>query len=98
MAVLRVQVTYDDGRELEVKVTPAAQVAFERQYGMGLPKASQEMRNEYLFYLAWKALQLSGNESREFDDFVSSIDDVAVNGNDPSDPTESGASPDSSSK
>ncbi len=94
MAVLRVQVTYEDGKDIEVKVTPAAQVAFEREYGMGLPKASEDMRNEYLFYLAWKALQLSGHEPHGFDDFVASIDDVMVNGSDVSDPTESGPAPD----
>lgn len=94
MAVLKVKVTYEDGRDVEVKVTPAAQVAFEREYGIGLPKASDDMRNEYLFFLAWKALQLSGNETRGFESFMESIDDVEVNGRQPADPTESGPAPD----
>jgi hypothetical protein len=94
MGVLRVTVTYADERNVEVKVTPKVQLAFERQYGMGLPKASKDMHNEYLFYLAWKALQFSGQETREFEDFVDSIDDVDVAGADRADPTRSERTPD----
>lgn len=94
MAVLKVNVTYDDGKELEVKVTPAVQVAFEREYGMGLAKASQDMRNEYMYFLAWKALQLTGNETSDFDTFVGTIEDVDIVRSEKSDPTVSGPSPD----
>jgi hypothetical protein len=98
MAVLKVRVNYDDGRTVEVKVTPAVQIAFEREYAIGLAKASQDMRNEYMYYLAWKGLQLTGQEDNDFDAFVSTIDDVDVDRTEKSDPTASGPSPDSSSK
>lgn len=98
MAVLKVNVTYDDGRDVEVRVTPAVQVAFEREYSIGLAKASQDMRNEYMYFLAWKGLQLTGREDNDFDAFVATIEDVDVNRSEKSDPTESGPSPDSSSK
>lgn len=89
MAVLRVKVTYSDDKEVEVKVTPKVQLAFERQYGLGLPQASKDMRNEYLFYLAWRALQFAGHETRDFEEFVDSIDDVDIAGRDAEDPTKS---------
>lgn len=87
MAVLNVKVTYDDGSSVDLKITPAAQVAFEREYGMGLNKASLDMRNEYLFFLAWKASQLSLGSTCSFETFVGSIEDVSVNHQEKENPT-----------
>lgn len=87
MAVLNVKVTYDDGSCVDVKITPAAQVAFEREYGMGLNKASNDMRNEYLYFLAWKATQLDGAECQDFESFMGSIEDVSINKQERENPT-----------
>lgn len=96
MAVLTLTVVYADDKRQSVPVTPRAQVAFEREFGTGLAKASQDMRNEYLFYLGWKSLQLCGKESSDFETFIDAIADVEIEqGTQRPDPTQSEPSSDS---
>lgn len=58
---LAIKVTPVDGDTVTYKLTPRIIVAFEQQFGKGMPKLlSEEMRIEHVFWLAWKAQQTNG--------------------------------------
>lgn len=58
---LGIKVKTTDGLEATYKLTPRVIVAFEQQYGKGLPKLlAEEQRIEHVFWLAWKSMQTNG--------------------------------------
>lgn len=58
---LSVKVKTTEGVEASYKLTPRVIVAFEQQYGKGLPKLlGEEQKIEHVFWLAWKSMQVSG--------------------------------------
>lgn len=73
---LRVTVAGDSH---EYQVGPKVQVAFEREWKTGLPKAfSSEQRMEHLYWLGWKAQQSSGAVVKPFDGWLETVDSVEV--------------------
>lgn len=102
MAAIRFTVTYLDDTKKEVRVSPKAQVMFERAYSTGMSKALKEPSAEHLYYLAWAGLHCAGMEARDFETFLAAISDVeapdadAGEGED-EDPTRTGPGPDPSS-
>ena len=58
---LSIKVKTTDGVEASFKLTPRVIVAFEQQYGKGMPKLlGEEQRIEHVFWLAWKSMQTAG--------------------------------------
>lgn len=58
---LKVRFTGDQYEDGEYPVTPLVQVAFEREFKVGIAKAfSVEQRNEHIYWLAWKAMHAAG--------------------------------------
>ncbi len=58
---LSIKVKTIDGTEASYKLTPRVIVAFEQQYGKGMPKLlAEEQKIEHVFWLAWKSMQASG--------------------------------------
>jgi hypothetical protein len=58
---LAVKVKTTDGVEVSYKLTPRIIVAFEQQFGKGMPKLlGEEQKIEHIFWLAWKAQQVNG--------------------------------------
>jgi hypothetical protein len=58
---LFVKVKTTDGLEASYKLTPRVIVAFEQQFGKGLPRLlGEEQRVEHVYWLAWKSMQASG--------------------------------------
>lgn len=58
---LAIKVKTADGSQHSYKLTPRIIVAFEQQFGKGLPKLiGEEQRIEHIFWLAWKAQQVNG--------------------------------------
>jgi hypothetical protein len=58
---LAVKVKTTDGNESYFKLTPRVIVAFEQQFGKGLPRLiGEEQRIEHIYWLAWKSMQVSG--------------------------------------
>jgi hypothetical protein len=50
-----------DGAEVSYKLTPRIIVAFEQQFGAGMPKLlGEQQRIEHIFWLFWKAQQVNG--------------------------------------
>jgi len=58
---LAIKVKTTDGLEASYKLTPRVIVAFEQQFGKGLPKLiGEEQRIEHIYWLAWKSMQVGG--------------------------------------
>lgn len=72
MAAKKVKVIYNDGREVEVKVPPRAQVMTEEYVG-GF-KSERAILATY--YLGWASLNKAGKESLDFETWLDQIDDV----------------------
>lgn len=72
MAAKKVKVIYQDGREVEVKVPPRAQVMTE-EYCNGF-KSERAILATY--YLGWASLNRAGKESLDFETWLDQIDDV----------------------
>jgi hypothetical protein len=72
---LTVKVKTTDGSENSYKLTPRAIVAFEQQFGKGLPKLiGEEQKIEHIYWLAWKCMQLNGVVVKPFGpDFLDTI-------------------------
>lgn len=69
--------TEDDAADYEV--TPRVQVAFEREFKVGIPKAfSGEQRMEYLYWLGWRSVQESGKVVKPFNDWLGSVRSVEI--------------------
>ena len=58
---LSIKVKTTDGVEASYKLTPRIIVAFEQNFGKGMPHLlGQEQRVEHIYWLAWKAMQVNG--------------------------------------
>jgi hypothetical protein len=58
---LSIKVKTVDGNEASYKLTPRIIVAFEQQFGAGMPKLlGEQQKVEHIYWLAWKALQTNG--------------------------------------
>ena len=58
---LAVKVKTTDGVEASYKLTPRIIVAFEQQFGAGMPKLlGEQQKVEHIYWLAWKAQQVNG--------------------------------------
>lgn len=57
---LAIKVKTTDGLEASYKLTPRLIVAFEQQFGKGLPRLiGEEQKIEHIYWLAWKAMQIN---------------------------------------
>jgi hypothetical protein len=78
MIALSLRVTHD-GDTNEYVVGPKVQVAFEREWKMGMPKAlTNEQRMEHLYWLGWKAQQAAGVVVKTFDLWLDGVESVEV--------------------
>ena len=58
---LGIKVKTIEGNETTYKLTPRVIVAFEQQYGKGMPKLlGEEQKIEHVYWLAWKCMQSNG--------------------------------------
>lgn len=74
MALLKMKVTYADAREVEVIVTPRAQVETERHFKGTDQAGNQRIQSHY--YLAWASLHYTGKEAGDFESFLDVVADV----------------------
>lgn len=80
MMKMEFEIAYKDGRKVKSVAGPKEIVAFERQFSRAIPTDKNDMRLEYLFYLAWSGLHNAGIEPDGFDDFLSKVEDVDGDG------------------
>ena len=82
MMQIKLRARFVDGSELEdgeYTVTPTVQVAFEREFKVGIAKAfGQEMRNEHLYWLTWKAMHAAGRVVKPFDGWLGELAAVEI--------------------
>ena len=58
---LAIKVKQVNADEVTYKLTPRIIVAFEQQFGKGMPKLlAEEQKIEHVFWLAWKSMQVNG--------------------------------------
>jgi len=58
---LAVKVKMTDGSEVSYKLTPRIIVAFEQNFGAGMPKLlGEQQKIEHIYWLGWKAMQTHG--------------------------------------
>jgi hypothetical protein len=64
---LAIKIKTTDGAEVTYKLTPRIIVAFEQQFGAGMPKLlGEQQKVEHIYWLAWKALQVNGHVVKPF--------------------------------
>jgi hypothetical protein len=91
----KIKVVYLDGTEQETTAGARAEVEFERKFEMAFadafhPRVRGEPRGrqEWLYYLTWVSLKLSGTVGEEeFETWLDRIDDITVLGGSDVDPT-----------
>lgn len=71
----KLRITYTDGREVDATIIAADRIAAERHFKLPM---SQLGSDEHAFFLAWKALSRSGEESRDFDAFSNVVADLGA--------------------
>ena len=68
-----------NGETTDVQVGPKVQVAFEREWKIGMPKAfGDQQRFEYVYWIAWKALEQSGHIVKPFDGWLEGVENVEM--------------------
>jgi len=97
MAAPKFKVMYQDGKIVEVRVTPRAQVEFERHFNLTMSSLSTNPSAQHGYWLAWRALHCAGMEGREFDAFLDVIEEIEAIEGDGEDPTNPGPGPGDSS-
>ena len=82
MANLTLTLTMRGEPPVSLEISPAIEVAFERQYQRSL---GGELWREHLYWLAWKQYHKDGHEVKPFDDWLEMVDDVTPAENVPKD-------------
>jgi hypothetical protein len=61
---LAIKVKTTDGNEVSYKLTPRIIVAFEQNFGKGMPHLlGQEQKVEHIYWLAWKCQQIDAQNN-----------------------------------
>lgn len=64
-------------------IGPKTQVAFEREWKIGLPKAfGDQQKMEYVYWLAWRAMQDGGAVVKPFETWLETVESVEMVGSD----------------
>jgi len=81
---LGIKVKTIEGSETTYKLTPRVIVAFEQQYGKGLPKLlGEEQKIEHVYWLAWKCMQSNGVIVKPFGpEFLDTIESAELDSDD----------------
>lgn len=74
------QIVYNDGRIEEHRLTPAAEMRFERTYKIGVNQAfTGEQSSTYLSRMAWELVRAKTSEViPAFEDWIESVDTINV--------------------
>jgi hypothetical protein len=76
---LTLRVTTTDGTTNDYAVSPRVQVAFEREFKLGLPQAfTTQQKMEHIYWLSWKAQQSSGAVVKPFDGWLETVESVEM--------------------
>ena len=73
---MQFKVKYSDGREVEAVAKPKDVVEYERHYKTSFLSFGQGSPMEHLYWLAWCPLHRAGQDTRDFDAFMSDVDEI----------------------
>ena len=66
-SVMKFQVDMEDGSSSVHVIKPVTQIAFEREYKVGLSALGNDGRMEWLYWLCWHACKIDGVSVPSFD-------------------------------
>ena len=92
MMQVALHVSYDVGSGADVTATAPDLIAFERHFDKPFTVFGQEMRLEYILWLAWRSLTRQKKTALEFDPWMETIDSVGLQEASEPPPLESGQS------
>lgn len=72
MAAPKVKVTYADGREVVVRVSPRAQCMTEEKFG----GYEAQYRRRATFFMGWAALSCARKDPGDYETWLDQVDDV----------------------
>lgn len=78
MMRIALHVTYADGSGAEVMASAPDLIAFERHFDKPMMVFAEEVRIEYLLWLAWTALHRRKVVTDDFDAWMENVDDVSA--------------------
>jgi len=76
MAAVRMKITYMDGREETVKLTPRAQTEAEEKFHGISENTEHAVRASY--WMAWRSLYQAGKEKDDYEKWIDKIEDADV--------------------
>jgi hypothetical protein len=71
-----------DGSEETYSILPVTNVAFERQYRMGLGQAAKDPHSEHTYWIAWDCERRSGRVVKPFDEWLETVAEVSAKAED----------------
>jgi hypothetical protein len=78
MMKVALHVDYSDGSGVDVEATAPDLIAFERNFDKPFTVFAENLRLEYLVWLAWQTLKRQGKTSLEFDPWIETVGGIAL--------------------
>jgi len=78
MMNVALKVEYTDGSGAEVNATAPDLIAFERHFDKPFTVFADNLRLEYLVWLAWQTLKRQGKTALEFDPWVETVGGISL--------------------
>lgn len=78
MMKIRLDVKHLDGSGTAVEATVPDFIAFERKYDKPVSSFANDARIEYMCFLAWHAAKRQGITTQEFDPWLESVGELAI--------------------
>lgn len=78
MMRIALKVEYADGSGAEVMASAPDLIAFERHFDKPMMVFAEDVRIEYLLWLAWTSLKRKNMVADDFDTWIDSVDGVTV--------------------
>lgn len=75
---MQFRITYLDGRTEELKAVPSALLAYEQTFDGPVGAQVASGRNEWAYWLCWKTKQVRDNETRGFEEWLTTCDDIVL--------------------
>jgi len=80
MNKVALHVDLSDGSGVDVEATTPDLIAFERKFDKSFAAFADDLRLEYIVWLAWHALKRTTQVSVEFDPWTETVEGVTVSG------------------
>lgn len=89
MMKIKIDVKHVDGSGTDVDASVPDFIAFERKFDKPVASFASEPRIEYMCFLAWHAAKRQGKTQQEFDPWLDTVAELAIDSEDEIAPLES---------